>query len=181
MEVRTARLLLRECTPDDGAALRAFDTDPAIWAYRGGQLPSEEQSARRFARKLSAASEVPRTRYPLLVFLVQPQQLIGTATLRISHLHNQEGEVAGALLPSYWGQGLATEAGWALLTFGFHQLKLHRLWADCNPENIGSWRVMEKLGMRREGHLRACERVGEEWRDKYLYALLADEWRSAAV
>jgi ribosomal-protein-alanine N-acetyltransferase len=40
---------------------------------------------------------------------------------------------------------------------------------------------MEKLGMRREGHLRACERVGESWRDQFLYAILAEEWKVAAV
>jgi ribosomal-protein-alanine N-acetyltransferase len=40
---------------------------------------------------------------------------------------------------------------------------------------------MEKLGMRREGHLRACERVDDAWRDHYLYAMLAEEWKPAAT
>ena len=177
--LRTLRLLLRECLPTDADALRAFDTNPTIWQFRGGALPGPEQSAKRLARKLSAAGEQPRTRFPLLVFLGDDGPLIGTATLRITHLQNAGAELSGALDPAFWGQGLATEAGEALLRWTFHDLGLHRVWATCNPENVGSWRVMEKLGMRREGHLRACERVGDSWRDQFLYAVLAEEWKPA--
>ena len=139
-------------------------------------MPSEAQSARRLARKLSAASEQPRTRFPLLVFSVAMPDLIGTATLRITNLHNREMEISGALLPDFWGQGLASEAGRALIAWAFTTLNMHRIWAVCNPENIGSWHVMEKVGMRREGHFHRVERVGETWRDQYLYALTAEEW-----
>lgn len=79
MMLHTRRLLLRECLPTDADALRAFDTNPAIWQYRGGALPSPEQSAKRLARKLSAAGEQPRTRFPLLVFRGEREPLIGTA------------------------------------------------------------------------------------------------------
>ena len=175
------RLLLRECLPEDAEALRAFDTNPAIWQFRGGALPSAEQSAKRLVRKLSAPSEQPRTRFPLLVFGGKEGPLIGTATLRITHLANAEAELSGALDPPHWGHGLATEAGQALLAWAFGDLGLHRVWATANPENAGSWRVMEKLYMRREGRLRSVERVGEAWRDQYLYAILADEWQATTT
>lgn len=176
--VQTNRLLLRECLAADAEMLRTFDCNPAIWTYCGGEQPTEAQSARRLARKLSAATEQPRTRFPLLVFTTPPSVLIGTATLRITHIHNREMELSGALDPCYWGQGLATEAGRAVIEWIFMTLAMHRIWAVCNPENTGSWRVMEKLGMRREGHLRRVERVGTMWRDHYLYALTQEEWHS---
>src|SRR5215207_3940792 len=137
MTVQTSRLLLRECVAEDADALRAFDCNPAVWIYRGGEKPTEAQSARRLARKLSAATEQPRMRFPLLVFTVPTSILIGTATLRITHLHNREMEMSGALDPNYWGQGLATEAGRALIGWVFTTLELHRIWAVCNPENTG--------------------------------------------
>jgi len=70
-----------------------------------------------------------------------------------------------------------TEAVRALVGYGFGELKLHRIAADCDPRNIGSWRVMEKIGMRREGHLLENLLLAGEWVDSYVYAILAREWR----
>lgn len=50
----------------------------------------------------------------------------------------------------------------------FSVLKLHRVWATCDTRNIGSWRVMEKIGMRREGHFLRDTFQKREWRDSYL-------------
>jgi len=56
-------------------------------------------------------------------------------------------------------------------------LHLHRIIATCQPQNVASWRVMEKLGMRREAHFRKCLRRPEnQWWDEYFYALLDEEW-----
>ncbi len=78
-----------------------------------------------------------------------------------------------------WGHGYATEAARTLLAFGFERLELRRIFADCHPANAASWQVMEKLGMRREGHFREEKLVKGEWWDRYVYAMLAREWRAA--
>ena len=70
-----------------------------------------------------------------------------------------------------------TEATRALVDFGFGRLALHRAWAACDVDNHASARVLEKLGMRREGHLRQSRRRQGEWRDCYLDALLEPDWR----
>ena len=64
-----------------------------------------------------------------------------------------EGMLWYTIHPSYWSQGYATEAAHRLLNFGFRELRLRRIWADGDPANGASVRVLEKLGMRREGHL----------------------------
>jgi RimJ/RimL family protein N-acetyltransferase len=69
-----------------------------------------------------------------------------------------------------------TEAIRALIGFGFGELKLHRIRAECDPRNVGSWRVLEKVGMRREGHLRENFLLDGTWCDSYLYAILDHEW-----
>jgi len=71
----------------------------------------------------------------------------------------------------------ATEAARALLTFGFGQLRLHRIFATCDPANTASARVLEKIGMQREGLLREHEWVKGRWRDSFLYAILDHEWK----
>jgi RimJ/RimL family protein N-acetyltransferase len=70
-----------------------------------------------------------------------------------------------------------TEAARAVLRFGFTELKLHRIFATCRPANIGSARVLEKLGMQREGHFRQHRWMKGAWHDSYLYAILDHEWR----
>ena len=88
-----------------------------------------------------------------------------------------QAEIGWCLDPRYGGQGYATEAAAELLRICFEDLGLHRVTANCLAGNVASWRLMERIGMRRELHA-----VGESlhrtegWVDGYGYALLADEW-----
>ena len=87
-------------------------------------------------------------------------------------------EIGWVFAQEHHGRGYATEAARALLSHAFKTLGLHRVIATCQPENPASWRVMEKLGMRREGYFRQCiARDSGIWWDEYFYATLADEWR----
>lgn len=80
--------------------------------------------------------------------------------------------------PDFGGRGLATEAVQELLRICFDELGLRRVTAECFAANEPSWRLMERVGMRREVHARreSLHRSGE-WLDGLGYALLADEWR----
>ncbi len=69
----------------------------------------------------------------------------------------------------------------ALLAFGFGDIALHRIFSRCDPENVASARVLEKIGMQQEGRLRQHERVRGKWRDSYVYAILEEEWGPAAA
>lgn len=69
----------------------------------------------------------------------------------------------------------------ALLDYGFNNMKLHRIIATCQPENIASYRVMEKIGMRQEGFFKKCIPHGETWWDEYYYAILEEEWNNLKV
>jgi ribosomal-protein-alanine N-acetyltransferase len=86
-------------------------------------------------------------------------------------------EIGWAIGRPHQGRGYATEAARALVAYAFETLRCHRVIATCQPENPASWRVMEKLGMRREAHFRQCllQDTGEWW-DEYFYALLAGEY-----
>ena len=88
-------------------------------------------------------------------------------------------EIGWVFNPNYYNKGYASEAAKAMLEFGFEKMKLHRIIATCQPENIPSYRVMEKIGMRREGYFKKCIPNGQEWWDEYYYAILAEEWKSA--
>ena len=91
-----------------------------------------------------------------------------------------EAELGWALDPAYGGRGLATEAVEGLLRICFEDLGLRRVTAGCFADNVPSWRLMERVGMRRELHA-VQESLHRElgWVDGFGYALLADEWRAA--
>lgn len=80
------------------------------------------------------------------------------------------------LLPSKWGKGLATESVNWLLKFAFENLNLHRVSAGCAVENIGSYRVMEKVGMRKEGVSVQNLPLDTGWSDTFEYAILESEY-----
>jgi len=80
----------------------------------------------------------------------------------------------------YWNRGLATDAGRAILAFGFRELRLRRVFAEHFARNPASGRVMTKLGMRQEGLLREHAIKWNEVDDLVVYGILAREWRALA-
>jgi RimJ/RimL family protein N-acetyltransferase len=88
-----------------------------------------------------------------------------------------EGELGYLIDPAHAGKGYATHIARALLDLAFTELGLHRVTAGCFADNIASWRVMEKLGMRREQHgVQASWHEELGWIDGYTYGILAEEW-----
>ncbi len=90
----------------------------------------------------------------------------------------------GFVFATEWqGQGYATEASTALMDYAFDTLEAHRIIAECNPENVRSWRLMERLGMRREGEFKLNVYFRKDsdgvpiWQDTYQYAILKSEWK----
>jgi ribosomal-protein-alanine N-acetyltransferase len=104
--------------------------------------------------------------------------LIGGCNLSVTNASMREAMIGYTIDPRYWRRGYTTEAAAELLRLGFADLGLHRITSRCTPRNVGSWRVMEKIGMRREGHEREAAWFKEAWHDWLRYALLDHEWRA---
>ncbi|MBC8089192.1 MAG: GNAT family N-acetyltransferase [Phycisphaerae bacterium] len=105
--------------------------------------------------------------------------LCGTVGLRLTRAHCR-GEIGYWIGQPFWGQGLATEAVSAILRFAFEELDLNRVQASHLPRNPASGRVMEKVGMQREGLHRERYRKGEKFEDVIEYAVLRRDWVSDA-
>jgi RimJ/RimL family protein N-acetyltransferase len=104
--------------------------------------------------------------------------VVGEVSLIWRSVADRQAEIGYIFHPDVQGQGLATEAALALLAFGFEQAELHRIYARCDARNVASWRVMEKLGMRREAHFREHLQLKGRWDEELIYAILEDEWRA---
>lgn len=105
----------------------------------------------------------------------ESNQLIGMMTLKI-HPTYQRGELGYWVGKSFWGKGYGTEAARALVQYGFESLQLHKIYAQAFTTNPGSWRIMEKLGLKYEGTLRQHVYRFGEFYDLAQYGLLRQEY-----
>ena len=177
MLLETPHLLLREFEDDDWKAVQEYAANPAVLRYLPGDPPTEAR-VRQTVRWMKEGKGDNPPHYDFAVVHKFEQHLIGWCSISIRYDELQQGELAYALNPRFWGKGYATEAAHRGLDYGFSELKLHRIFATCRPENVGSWRVLEKVGLRREGHLRQHRWIRDAWQDSFLYAILDHEWKA---
>ena len=177
MLLRTERLILREFVKEDWRAVYAYQNDPRYlefyeWDHR------TELDVKSFVQMfLDWQQETPRTRFQLAIVLPSTNKLIGNVGIRKREVKAYQAELGYELDPHEWGNGYATEAATAMLQFAFEQLRLHRVWAQCIANNHNSVRVLEKLGLHQEGHLRENEFFKSRYWDTLIYGILEEEWR----
>lgn len=104
-------------------------------------------------------------------------RLIGEGGFTITDRAAAQAEIGYTIHPDMQGQGVATEVMRTIVGTLFERFDMHRVFARCDARNTGSWRVMEKLGMRREAHFREHALFKGEWDEELHYAILDREWR----
>jgi RimJ/RimL family protein N-acetyltransferase len=179
MQLETQRLIMRDFRDDDWPTVAAYWADPRYQRYYPENQRHEETVRALIGRFVAAQAEQPRQRWQLALVTRDGGRLIGNCGIRVNDPDLREANIGYELNPEFWGQGYASEAARAILRFGFEELGLHRVWAECVADNAGSVRVLEKLGMRREAHFRELQRFRERWWDGYIYAILDHEWPNA--
>ncbi|HYI14367.1 MAG TPA: GNAT family protein [Thermomicrobiales bacterium] len=178
MRIETERLILREFREADWQVMLEYWNAPLYQRYNP-DLPDREGFVRHLvALFVGSQSELPRRNHQLAIVRKQDGRLIGNCGIRVNDPDLGEANIGYELDPRDWGNGYATEAASAIVRFGFEDLSLHRIWAECIADNTGSFHVLEKLGMRREAHFREHKYFKDRWWDTLIYAVLDHEWRS---
>ena len=177
--VRTARLLLRPATPDDTEATWEFRRREAVSRW----LTSAPATFEGYRALVEDPANLPKTLVAELEGAVIGDLMIAVedawAQSEVAgQARGVQAELGWALHPDHTGQGYATEAVRELIRICFADLGLRRVTAGCFAANEASWRLMERVGMRREIHtVRESLHRSGAWLDGMGYALLADEWR----
>jgi RimJ/RimL family protein N-acetyltransferase len=168
--IETARLRLRAIAAGDWPQIHSYMSDPEVTRWLPEGVLDEAASQAFAARHAGDEGQA------LAVLSKDSGEFLGHMPFHPWFgAHTQE--VGWVFARPYHGRGYATEAAHALLACAFETLKCHRVIATCQPQNPASWRVMEKLGMRREAHFRSgIPRPSGEWWDEYFYAILAEEY-----
>jgi RimJ/RimL family protein N-acetyltransferase len=176
MKLETERLILRDFVKDDWQWVLEYQSDPLYLRYNHWIERTPEAVQDFVGWFLDQQVQVPRIKYQLAVVLKSDNQLIGNCGVRMEKANALEANIGYELDPKHWDHGYATEAAYAIVDFGFKHFGVHRIWADCIADNVGSAHVLEKLGMSLEGRLREKDYFKGRWWDALIYAILEEEW-----
>jgi [ribosomal protein S5]-alanine N-acetyltransferase len=177
--LETPRLRLRRLQATDAADVFAYASDPEVARYTSWEPHRSIADSQDFLARTQAAY-ARHEPYPWGLVDKITGRLIGTCGLLEWSRRHHKAELGYALHRGYWGQGLIAEAASAVIDFGFTRMELNRIEAVCLPENTGSWRVMEKVGMTREGLLREWVWSKGQFRDLLIYAILRRDWQASS-
>ena len=176
VELRTARLRLRQHGEADIPALvrLAGAREVAAMTLRIPH-PYTEDHARAMLHRLSQ-----ETMKWFAIVVGESDELCGGIGLMMEPDHDR-AEIGYWIGVPYWGRGIASEAAREVMRYGFEDLRLHRIFAVCYPDNPASVRILEKRGMKYEGRERQHIKKWGEYRDSLIYGMLADEWKAARL
>jgi RimJ/RimL family protein N-acetyltransferase len=175
MEIITPRLRIREFSEADYPAMREMDSRIEFNTYER-EFVSEFDTRQSLNESLSTQLEIPRTTYCMAITILPENTVKGMIKIHCQYSRIREWEVGWAIHPEEWGRGYATEAARYLMDWSFKELNIHRVVAFCHANNDASVRVMEKLGMKKDGRLRETRWLNGAWWDEYVYAVLEREW-----
>jgi len=183
IELESERLIYRKFKSEDLPIYADLRGNLENNKYRISEPISETETWNYLTFLIDKADEADCTYFGYAVVLKENNRLIGGAFLY--HLPERKSfpdspEVGWEIHRNYWRQGYGTEIGNTMLRLGFDIIGLRRITTCCNARNIGSYRIMEKIGMRREAHFIKAQRgnsaLNYEWCDRYQYSILKEEW-----
>lgn len=171
----TDRLVLRKLTSDDAPEYFEIASDPIVTAQTTWERHRELKDTLDFLQR-KEGQFLKREEYHWGIVQKSSGKLIGrTGLIRIDPEH-EKAELGYVFSRHNWNQGIVTEASFQIMTYGFRELGMNRIEARCNADNVGSYRVMEKLGMKYEGLLRKQLKIKGVFLDQRMYSLIRDEF-----
>lgn len=178
MDIESTRLIFAEVSAADLENIHILYSSPEIDKYNTLGIPKDIEDTKNLVRRMVyAQKESPRSSYNWTISLKRNSEFIGMAGLTLANNKFKLGEIYFEILPSFWGNGYATEVSKTLIALGFDKFSLHKIEAGVATENIASIRVLEKSGMIREGRRRKLLPIRGEWKDNFHYAIVEDDPR----
>ncbi len=177
-KMETARLVLRRLAEEDLVPFMAYLNDPEVARYQSWESYTEEQAREVIGRQEGVEPGTPGQWFTFAAELKETGVLIGHVALSVKADDHRQAEIGFTFARGHQGRGLAREAAEVVLDYAFEVLGLHRVVAVADCENVRSVALLERLGMRREGHFVENIWFKGAWGSEYLYALLRREWLS---
>lgn len=172
IEIETKNLIIRNHIESDWKDLYDYLSLPEIYRFEPGEPITPEESKTIISERCNGHDF-------LAVVHKESKQMIGHLYFHQSDpKHFMTWELGYIFNPKFQNQGYCTESSSAILDYAFKMLRSHKVVAFCNPDNIPSWKVLEKIGMEREGFFKqkAFFRKDKDgnplWHNCYAYGIL---------
>lgn len=179
MRLETPRLILRPFQDSDLESFVLYRCDPQVAMYQSWDVPYSQTQALEFIKAMKQTTPgVPGEWYQWAIELKLTGEMIGDCGFCVSLLDQKQAEIGFTLAPIHQHKGFATEAIAHLLNYLFTELNLHRISANCDPDNIASVRLLKRIGMRCEAHFHKSLWFKNQWTDELWFGILRSEWQS---
>jgi [ribosomal protein S5]-alanine N-acetyltransferase len=169
--LKTERLRLRKVKLADAEAIfRQYAQDPEVTKYVSWRAHKDIEETREFVRMCLLAWDVGNA-FHWVIERLEDKQVMGMMSARAG---GEKWELGYVLARFHWERGYMTEAVKGIIAWAMRQKDIYRIWAVCDVDNLASARVMEKVGMQREGVLRRWSvhpNISAEPRNSYCYAI----------
>lgn len=173
--IKNKQLYLRPAKLSDFAAIKAYRQDPINCQYI--RPPETDEKTQEIVNQLSQPWQLEQGRWNgLVVCLTGNDTVVGEVAFNIEDWEHQRIEIGYRLHESVSGRGICTQAMSLLISYLIKTIGNEKFVAKCDPRNVASYRVMEKLGFEREAFFKHHYLMGEQWTDQYDYGLLAKNW-----
>lgn len=175
-ELFTNRLTLRPLEQKDAKEVFDYRSDANTNKYQGW-IPESVDEVKDFIKnKVATTIDVADTWFQFAIISKNEGTVIGDLGIHFIDEDKSQAEIGCTINKHHHGKGYATEALTEAVSYLFNDLNKHRIHASVDPRNIGSVKLMEKLGFRKEAHFRESLYLNNEWVDDVIYALLQPEW-----
>lgn len=178
IRLETERLILRKFTIEDSQEMYDnWGTDPLVNRYLGWSLHKDVNETKEIIKEW--INGYGDGEYNWVIELKDTHELIGSITVIDIHKKDLNAEVGYCSSSKFWGKGYSTEALSKVLDFLFNEVGLHLVEAYHIVENVGSGKVLEKSGMKKEGILRERQYIKalNKYCDWAVYSITKDEFK----
>ena len=173
--LETERLILRKITFDDIEDMFEYCSNDEVTKYVTWETHQSIAETKEFV-KIAHSQYVDKMVAPWAIEYKENGKMIGTVDFVWWRPAHRNAEIGCVISQDYWSKGISTEAVKKVLQFGFRKMDLVRIQARCFTENIGSAKVLEKVGMSFEGILRKGMFVKGKYPDLKMYSILREEF-----
>jgi RimJ/RimL family protein N-acetyltransferase len=177
--LQTERLTLRRLVEADFEQYFAYLSDPFVAKYQSWENYPENRARENIEEQATLNPGIPGQAFLFAVVLKGTATLVGHVVLTVQEKDHLQAEIGFTFAREYHGRGLARESAARVLAYAFQDLNLHRVIAITDCENEKSIVLLQRLGMRREGHFIQNIWFKGKWGDEFFYAILSEEWQQS--
>ena len=182
IEISTERIKLRLIELSDLNSIHKLHSLPEIDEYNTLGIPKRIEETKTVIEPWISENEMDNIKnYTFAIESNLNNDFIGLFGLKLGHEKYKRGEVWYKIHSIHWNKGIATEVLSRMVNYGFDELKLHRIQAGAAVRNIGSIKVLEKVGFIQEGRGRQILPLKSGWSDNYEYSILETDERKLST